>query len=156
MEAVPGTYQPLDKAPIEKNLSTLGGCSRHEPTGTAREVDRSAVNRRQIKTEYVHQELNQEITAIGGYYVLVKEARLPFHGREVLYLVGHAAFDSTCCGAGGCAYALVPGFVLAWKSKSIEDGLAVSAVEPIRETGVQEQVRRLIEGEEIVQQVTFL
>ena len=116
----------------------------------------SAVNRGQMKTEYVHQELNQEITAIGGYYVLVKEARLPFHGREVLYLVGHAAFDSTCCGAGGCAYALVPGFVLAWKSKSIEGSLAVSQVEPIHDTRVQEQVRQLIEGKEIIQQVSFL
>jgi len=123
---------------------------------TARWVLGSAVNRGQMETEYVHQELNQEITAIGGYYVLVKEARLPFHGREVLYLVGHAAFDSTCCGVGGCAYALVPGFVLAWKSKTKEQGLAISQVEPIHDKGVQEQVRRLIEAKEIVQQVSFL
>ena len=123
---------------------------------TARGVLGSAVNQGQMETEYVHQELNQEITAIGGYYVLVKEARLPFHGREVLYLVGHAAFDSTCCGVGGCAYALVPGFVLAWKSKTKEQGLAISQVEPIHDKGVQEQVRRLIEAKEIVQQVSFL
>jgi hypothetical protein len=109
-----------------------------------------------METDYVHHELNQEITAIGGHYVLVKEARLPFHGREVLYLVGHAAFDSTCCGAGGCAYALVPGFLLAWKSRTNEEGLAVSHVEPIRGTGVQQQVRRLIRDTEIVQQVSFL
>jgi hypothetical protein len=107
-------------------------------------------------TEYVHHELNQEITAIGGYYVLVKEAQLPFQGREVLFLVGHAAFDSTCCGAGGCAYALVPGFVQAWKFRNNEHGLAVSQVEPIRDADVQEQVRRLVEGKEIVQQVSFL
>ncbi len=110
----------------------------------------------QLEIEYIHQELNREVTAIGGAYVLVKEARLPFDGRELLYLVGHAAFDSTCCGTGGCAYALVPGFVLAWQSRTNEEGLAVSQVEPIQDRGVQEQVRRRIEGKEVVQQVRFL
>jgi hypothetical protein len=83
------------------------------------------------QVEYVHQDLNQQITAIGGHYVLAKEVRLPFHGREILYLVGHAAFDTTCCGPGGCAYALVPGFVASWHSSQTEDGLAVSRLEPI-------------------------
>jgi hypothetical protein len=105
---------------------------------------------------YVHQELNQEVTAIGGHYVLVKEVRLPILGREVLYLVGHAAFDTTCCGVGGCAYALVPGFVLNWKSQTNADGLPVSRVEAIRDRELQKQVQRLIEKREPVHQVRFL
>ena len=104
---------------------------------------------------YAHQELNQEISAIGGHYVLIKEARLPFQGREVLYLVGHAAFETTCCGVGGCAYALVPGFVLDWKGRVNGDGCAVSQVEPIRTETVQHQVRRLLEQRERVHQVIF-
>ena len=106
--------------------------------------------------EYVHQELNQEITAIGGHYVLVKEVRLPFQGREILYLVGHAAFDTACCGVGGCAYALVPGFILNWKGRRNEDGLAVSQVEPILDRKVQEKVQELIAGKEVVHQFRFL
>ncbi len=106
--------------------------------------------------EYIHQTLNQEVTAIGGHYVLVKEVRLPFCGREVLYVVGHAAFDSTCCGAGGCAYALVPGFTLSWQGKTNEEGQAVSQVEPIHDEATQKQVRRLIMRKEVVQQVRFL
>jgi hypothetical protein len=106
--------------------------------------------------EYVHQHLNQEITAIGGRYYLVKEARLSFQGREVLYLVGHAAFDSTCCGVGGCAYALVPGFILHWRHMIDQRGLAVSQVEPIPDAALQRQIRRLIEGREAVHQITFL
>jgi hypothetical protein len=106
--------------------------------------------------EYVHQALNQEVTAIGGYYLLVKEVRLPFHGREVLYLVGHAAFDTTCCGTGGCAYALVPGFIAKWKHRTNEEGLAVSQVEPIHDRTIQEQVRRLIDKREMVHQFRFL
>jgi hypothetical protein len=106
--------------------------------------------------EHVHQRLDQEITAIGGTYSLVKEVRLPFNGREILYLVGHAAFDTTCCGVGGCAYALVPGYILDWKYRTDRDGLAISQVEPIRDKDVQEAVRRRIEMQEVVQQVTFL
>jgi hypothetical protein len=116
-----------------------------------------------LTNNYVHQELNQQVTAIGGHYVLVKEARLPFLGREVLYLVGHAAFDTTCCGTGGCAtastrggaYALVPGFIVSWKSGTNEDGLAVSAVQPVHQPDVQEQIRRLLERQERIHQVIF-
>jgi len=105
--------------------------------------------------DYIHQDLHQPITAIGGHYVLVKEARLPFHGREILYLVGHAAFDTSCCGPGGCAYALVPGFVRKWHSGLTEEGLAASQVEPVREPGAQKEIRGLIEQLEMVQQVVF-
>jgi hypothetical protein len=108
-----------------------------------------------VNQEYVHQELNQEVTAIGGWYVLAKEERLPFQGREVLYLVGHAAFDTSCCGAGGCAYALVPGFILSWREGENEEGFAVSQVEAIDDKGVQEEIRRLIEQRELVHQVQF-
>ena len=107
------------------------------------------------EVEYIHKELNQEITAIGGHYVLVKEARLPYRGREVLYLVGHAAFDTSCCGPGGCAYALVPGFVASWHSEQTEEGLDISQLEPIENTDARNDIRRMIERMETVQQVSF-
>lgn len=109
-----------------------------------------------MKKEYIHQRLNQEVTAIGGHYVLMKkEVRLPLQGREVLYVVGYAVIDTSCCGIGGCAYALVPGFILDWRYKTNEDGLAVSQVEPIHDEAIQKEVRWLIEREEAVQQVSF-
>ncbi|MFN2167283.1 MAG: hypothetical protein ACK2U9_13590, partial [Anaerolineae bacterium] len=94
--------------------------------------------------EYVHQALGQEVTAIGGHYVLVKEGRLGFRGREVLYVVGHAVFDTTCCGVGGCAYALVPGFVVRWKGRENQDSLAISEVEPVQDLRVRQELERLI------------
>jgi hypothetical protein len=106
--------------------------------------------------EYVHQELNQEIAAIGGYYVLVQESWLPFQGRALLYLIGHAAFETTCCGTGGCAYALVPGFVLEWKHKRNQEGLAISQVEPIDDSDTQQQVQEVLKDREPVHQVVFL
>jgi hypothetical protein len=108
------------------------------------------------RREYVHQELNQEVAAIGGRYVLVKEVRLSFRGREVLYLVGQAAFDTTCCGVGGCAYALVPGFVLDWKAATNREGLALSWVEPIHDAALQKEIEGAISQLEVIQQVRFL
>ena len=105
--------------------------------------------------EYVHQPLNQEVTAAGGHYALVKEAQLPFRGQEVLYLIGHALFDTACCCGGGCAYALVPGFLVRWKGKKNKDGLAVSQVESIRDEAIQAEIQRLIEQRETVHQVRF-
>ncbi|HET92011.1 MAG TPA: hypothetical protein ENN99_14920 [Chloroflexi bacterium] len=105
--------------------------------------------------EYVHQELGREMTAIGGHYAWVKEGRVSVRGREVLYVVGYGLLDATCCGFGGLAYALVPGYLLEWRCRTNEEGGVISLVEPIQDEGIQKEVRRLIQKREGVQQVDF-
>ena len=105
--------------------------------------------------DFIHPNLGQEITAIGGHYVFNKEGRISFNGREVLYLVGYALVDTSCCGTGGCAYALVPGFIKDWKYKKVTNGLRVSKIEPIRDATDQKELRCLIQKKELIQQVTF-
>ena len=105
--------------------------------------------------DFIHPDLGQEVTAIGGHYVFNKEARITYNGREVFYLVGYAVVDTSCCGAGGCAYVLVPGFVRAWKYKSNINGVSVSQIEPISDPVDQQAIRRMIQKKEVVQQVTF-
>jgi hypothetical protein len=105
--------------------------------------------------DFIHPDLGQEVTAIGGHYVFNKEARITYNGREVFYLVGYAVVDTSCCGAGGCAYALVPGFVKAWKYKTNMNGASVSQIEPVRDTLAQQEIRRMIQKKEVVQQVSF-
>jgi hypothetical protein len=106
-------------------------------------------------TDFVHPELGREITAIGGHYVFVKEIRLPYRDREILYFVGYAVLDSTCCGVGGCAYVLVAGFIMQWKYKADESGVSLSRVEPIRDEMIQKEVRAAIRKMEMVYQVAF-
>ena len=89
--------------------------------------------------EYVHRDLGQTVTAIGGHYHFDREAQLAFRGRPVLYLSGYALYDSTCCGAGGCGYALVQGFVEKWKYRNDSEGFPISRVEELDE-GVPEAV----------------
>jgi hypothetical protein len=105
--------------------------------------------------EYAHRDLDREVTAIGGHYRFCKEARIVFRGRPVLYLAGYALFDSTCCGVGGCGYALVQGFVDNWKYRNDSEGFPISRVEEIGEPDFREELGRLIQAEEKVQQVVF-
>jgi len=104
--------------------------------------------------EYVH-ELNKEIQTISGWYVLHKEVRFEHMGREFLYLVGSACVDSSCCGTGGCYYAVVPGSVVSWKSGTSETGLPVSVVEPVRDDQAKADLENMIIKKEGVSQVQF-
>ena len=73
----------------------------------------------------------------------------------MLYLVGYAVVDNSCCGVGGMAYALVPGFVLDWKSKTNDDGLAISLVEPVDDPTTQSRHPAIDQGKEVVHQIRF-
>lgn len=105
--------------------------------------------------EYAHRDLDREVTAIGGHYRFYKEAQITFRGRLVLYLSGYALYDSTCCGVGGCGYALVQGVVEKWKYRNDPEGFPISRVEAIEESDAQAEIARLIQARENVQQVVF-
>lgn len=105
--------------------------------------------------KYIHQPLGQEVEAIAGRYVLVKELRLQFSGREVLCLIGQAAFDAACCGAGGCGYAVVPGFIRNWKGRRSDLGEEISEVEPVAEESARREIEAILKKQEGVHQVNF-
>jgi hypothetical protein len=105
--------------------------------------------------DYTHPKLGQEIKAVGGHYVFTHERRFPYNGRQILYFVGYAVLNSNCCGAGGCAYVLVPGFIQQWKYKKSSDDADISQIESIRDVKVQQEIRNFIQRKEIFHQVMF-
>jgi hypothetical protein len=105
--------------------------------------------------DFIHPKLDQEITAIAGHYVFTKEVRMAYRNREVLYFLGYAVLNSSCCGVGGAAYALVAGFVKDWKYRQTKDSVFVSRVEPIYGAAEQREIRKIIQKKETIQQVTF-
>ena len=105
--------------------------------------------------DYVHPVLNEEITSVSGYYTLTKEARLIFQDREVLYYIGHAAFDTSCCGEGGCAYGFVAGFIDNWKVEKSKEGYDISQIEKIYDDSVQQEIAAIIKTKERVHQINF-
>lgn len=93
---------------------------------------------------YIHQQIGLEVTCLVGYYSILEEGRLNYHGREVLYTVANATIESSCCGSGGIGYIRVPGYVISWKRKKNESGLDVSEVEPIEDEAVQFEIRKIL------------
>jgi hypothetical protein len=107
-------------------------------------------------TKYTHLELGEEVAAgIAGYYIPQREVRLPHNGREVLYVIGQAVVESSCCGTGSWIYAVVPGYIVDWQHTKNETGLAVSEVEPIKDDEAQGDIRRIIETNDNATMVGF-
>jgi hypothetical protein len=104
---------------------------------------------------YTHARLNDEVHSIAGYYCPEKEGRLQYNGREVLYVVGQATVDNSCCANGCWEYALVPGYVLHWQNDIDEAGQPTSQVEPVSDSAAQEAIRKMIRESACVSQVNF-
>jgi len=63
----------------------------------------------------------------------------------VLYLLGLAGIEASCCGKGGCAFIKVPGYIRFWKKEINESGHTVSEVERIVAEDSQREIRKILE-----------
>ncbi|MEE8397672.1 MAG: hypothetical protein V3S89_01620, partial [Desulfobacterales bacterium] len=100
----------------------------------------------------IHPLLDEEVNFVSAFYVPVKEVRLPYGDREVLYLMGYGEVDNSCCTEGGCGYVQVPGYIIDWKFKTDKNGSARTRVEPITDRDTIKDLRRSIADEEGVLQ----
>ena len=111
-----------------------------------------------MSAQYVHLELNKEIDiGIGRYYAPLKEVRLKYNDREVLYVLSKAEAGCNCygCGIGSWLYAIVPGYIVNWQNKVNEAGLPISEVEPVSDKEAQSKIRETIQTSEVVTSVDF-
>jgi hypothetical protein len=107
--------------------------------------------------DFAHSPLNTEITAIGGYYVVIKETRLPYRNEEVLYFIGNGIVDRTCCGFGAFYYATVAGYIRQWQYKKNDLGQPVTQVEPVTDDREQTRIQQMIrQADPLVTQVNFM
>ncbi len=105
--------------------------------------------------KYTHLKLDDDVSTIAGYYTPQKEVRLKYNNKEVLYVIGQAVIESSCCGIGSWEYALVPGYIVNWQNKKNEAGLPVSEVEPISDEGARNNIRQIIQTNEAISQIEF-
>jgi len=105
---------------------------------------------------FTHPELNASVTAIGGNYVMTDERKISHRGEHVLVFSGHAVFDTTCCGTGGCAYTLVPGFIVSYRFGKDASGRWLSRVKPIRDACLKKEISDHILAGTNTLQVQFL
>ena len=105
--------------------------------------------------DYTHPVLNEEIQAVGGHYKFTRELRIPFSGKEVLAFVGYALVDTSCCGVGGCGYALVLGSIEEYGSATTADGRTISRVTAVEDPADQDELSKILRGSQQIQQVNF-
>jgi len=107
------------------------------------------------KLEYTHTKLEEDVICPAGYYTPLKEVRLKYNDREILYMVGHAVMESSCCGSARGTYVSVPGYIVNWQSRTNEAGLPVSEVEPISGKSTRDNIRQIIKEAESISQIDF-
>jgi hypothetical protein len=106
--------------------------------------------------DYVHQKLGQDIQSISGTYTPQKELVLEYNGKRVLCVIGMAVVDTACCGSGSFLYATIPGYVVTWKDRQNESGLAVSQVESIENERARQSVEKILRETENINNFNFL
>ena len=107
-------------------------------------------------SEYTHLELNKEYCSISGYYIPCEENLLKYNGRDVLYVLGRAAAESTCCGSGNWDYILVVGYVIKWQYKKNQSGLPVSEIEIVNNPTDKENLIKVIQkAKPIINRIDF-
>jgi hypothetical protein len=143
-QSIPGRPPIVHGFPVQDPTWPMRDWERLCPVGEEERV---------LIQEYVHPILGEEIESIAGAYIVTREVRMQFRGRDVLVLVG-CARAAACCGTGGGTFAFVPGFVAHWKCGQ-KDGLPISIVEPISDERLRQEIGEAIRRQEGVTQVNF-
>jgi hypothetical protein len=90
--------------------------------------------------EFTHPELDQEVRTISGYYVPREEHVMPCDGRQVLYIVGDACIDASCCGTASWSYIQVPGYLFQKQIRGGGEQPVVSEIEMITDKAVRQKI----------------
>ena len=64
------------------------------------------------RLSYVPDALGVEVPAPSGYYQPVREDSLDFQGRRLMYTLGTACIEASCCGVGSWDYLRVEGYLV--------------------------------------------
>lgn len=69
---------------------------------------------------FVLSDLPLEVRAFGGHFALTSARIMDLDQGSLLYLTGYGFVDNSCCGVGGCSYALVLGWVEEKRTVALE------------------------------------
>jgi len=94
---------------------------------------------------FSHPQLGEDVKGRAGYCVAMEEGSLSHEGREVLYILGYACIDNSCCSAPrNWGYVQVPGFLLRRNVDHDDGGRPVSEVETIGDERDRNRIRQAL------------
>jgi hypothetical protein len=100
--------------------------------------------------------MDETVQFVAGSYNIDSENKLLFEGREVLYLLGSTSELCGCCASSdSLRFITVPGFITGWKSHTNEAGIPVSDVETIAEEATRLKIKKQLEAEHDISNISF-
>lgn len=97
-----------------------------------------------VGRSFMHPPLKELVNFFGGCYLFLEERCFPYREKEVLYLLGVAAVESSCCGPGGGVFIKVPGYIRSWKKEVTTSGQYLSEIESIVSITEQKEITKLL------------
>ena len=96
------------------------------------------------RIRYVPEILGSEIVAPSGYYQPVEFGLMEHAGNRVLYTLGAACIEASCCGVGSWKYVRVEGIVAGDESPTLgNDGESID-MDTIEDDEAKMAIRKLI------------
>lgn len=105
--------------------------------------------------DYIHQEPEQGIQPISGNTIPTEELRLQLNGREVLCINRISVVDTGCCGTGIFLDTTIPGYIVTWKDRVNDAGLAVSVVEPVNDEKEKREIIAKLKETKNINNINF-
>jgi hypothetical protein len=98
------------------------------------------------RSTYSPNDLGNEVTAPWGYYEPLEAGSLEYAGRRVLYTLGSACIEASCCGKGSWSYARVEGYAVGVSGPLSGGELQMGPVEveTVEDTGEQLAITKLL------------
>lgn len=109
-----------------------------------------------MRKNFKHFAIGEEIRSAAGGYIVQKEALAKIGEKEILYYTASAFFDTSCCGAGGCGYAIVAGYVTKYQFNQDKNGTLLTEVETVESENEKEEIKKILLDKENLDQVVFL
>ena len=96
------------------------------------------------RATYTPESLGTEIEAPSGYYTPIEERFIDLDGKRLLYVLGSACIETSCCGTGSWSYARVEGYVVG--QHSLERPRGEAGGTPLEIETVEDAAERTVIG----------
>lgn len=98
------------------------------------------------RSAYSPDDLGKEVVAPSGYYQPLEEGSLDYDGKRLLYTLGTACIEASCCGRGSWDYLRVEGYVVAGPATDANGGRRVE-VDTVEDAKDKAAIRGILQEE---------
>ena len=102
-------------------------------------------------SEYTHVSQEEDVGPSDRSY-RVQERTIEYKDKKILYLIVETTGLTFFCDRSSTSHVgsiIVPGYVVNWQCKKSSDGSFVTEVEPIKDSGIQKEIKELLQREHI-------